>query len=338
MIIKRNQSLQYHHTFRVKVLAEYFVEIFSIADFLDVISNENLLKIPRLILGEGSNVLFTNNFNGLVIKNSITGIEISEENEDFVIITAKSGVKWHDLVQYCVERNYCGLENLSLIPGTVGAAPIQNIGAYGVEQKDDFFSLEAVDIENKTIKSFTKEECKFDYRNSVFKNELKGKFFISSVSYKLSRNFKPNIVYQEIKKLIEDKKISTLTPKTISGLIIDIREKKLPDLEKLGNAGSFFKNPIVSGTKYKELLEVFPEIKGTFVGSKEMKLSAAWLIDQCGWKGKKKNNAGVYEKHALILVNHGNASGTDICKLADQIRKSVKLKFEVDLEPEVNII
>jgi UDP-N-acetylmuramate dehydrogenase len=332
--IRENISLRRYNTFGIDVIAKSFCEFHS-HDQLSEITSEYEGK-QMLVLGGGSNVLFTKNFEGLVLKNELKGIEIIQESSKNVLIKAGAGENWHQFVMHCIRQNYGGLENLSLIPGNVGASPMQNIGAYGVEIKDVFYELEAYHIRDKTTKTFSKDECKFGYRESVFKNIYKDQFIITSVTYRLNKEPVFNTSYGAIRHELENMEVEDLSLDAISSAVINIRTSKLPDPRKLGNAGSFFKNPQVSMEKFLSLKDenaaivAYPQGKG-------MKLAAGWLIEQCGWKGYRKGDAGCYPKQALVLVNYGNATGKEIYELSEEIIASVKKKFGVELEREVNI-
>lgn len=294
-----------------------------------------------LILGGGSNVLLSKDYPGLIIRNNIKGKEIIAENEDEVLLKVYSGEIWHDLVMYCVDRNWGGIENLSLIPGTVGAAPMQNIGAYGVELEQVFNSLEAFDLHSFELKAFNKHACAFGYRESVFKKQFKGRYFIYSVTLKLSKKPVINASYGDILALLESRGLNADTAgiKDVSQAVIQIRQSKLPDPKELGNSGSFFKNPIITPEKFISLKSAFPDIKAYDQPDTGMlKVPAAWLIEHCGWKGKRVGNTGSHARQALVLVNYGGAKGQEIWQLAMDIIESVRLKFGIVLEPEVNII
>lgn len=336
--IGKNISLKPYNTFGIDVNTKYFSEIRSEVQLKKILSSHELNAVPKLIIGGGSNLLLTKNFEGLVLKISIPDIQIINENEEEVIIKAGAGVLWHDLVLYCIERNFGGIENLSLIPGTVGAAPIQNIGAYGQELKDVFVSLDGIYLSNSNSASFKKEECKFGYRDSVFKNELKDKFIVTNVSIRLTKNPIINIEYGNVKSELVKTGLKNIGIKEISDTICKIRLSKLPDPAKIGNAGSFFKNPEVSEKKFDNLKKKFSSIIGFDLGNGKIKMPAGWLIESCGWKGKVVGNTGAHKKQALVLVNYGNASGEEIKNLAYEIKKSVKKKFSIDLTEEVNII
>ncbi len=292
-----------------------------------------------MFLGGGSNVLFCKDYEGLVIKNSIKGIQLVSEDEKHVVIKSYSGEVWHDLVMHCVEHNWGGIENLSLIPGTVGAAPMQNIGAYGVELEKVFVELEAFNLHTFELERFTKSQCNFGYRESVFKRALKNQYFIYSVTLVLTKNGKVNCEYGDILQVLKDKGLdeATASIKDVSDAVIQIRSSKLPDPKVLGNSGSFFKNPVIDPTLFDSLKSDYPDIKG-FPQEHGVKVPAAWLIENCGWKGKRIGETGSHAKQALVLVNYGNATGNEVYQLALDIIKSVKDKFDIQLEPEVNII
>lgn len=290
------------------------------------------------ILGGGSNILMINDLSELVIKIAIPGIRLERTFQHAVYISAGAGVNWHDLVLYAIQNNWGGLENLSLIPGTVGAAPIQNIGAYGVELKDIFHKLEAVEVETGTVRIFRKKDCRFGYRNSIFKNERKGQYVITRVWFKLSKP--PHVIhdsYGAIRTVLTERGIPQPTIKDISDAVIDIRRSKLPNPAEIGNAGSFFKNPVVDQTVFKAIQDHYPGLPHYPQSDGRVKLPAGWLIEQCGWKGKRVGDAGVHARQALVLVNHGNATGTEIFQLAQKIQASVRQKFKIILEMEVNV-
>jgi len=338
MNIQQNISLKPYNTFGIEANAMEFVDIHSKEELVVLCNNFNLIDRKVLILGGGSNLLLTKDVEGMVIKISIKGIEIVSENEEYVWVKAMAGEPWHDLVLWSIEKGFGGLENLSLIPGCVGASPMQNIGAYGVELKNTFHTLEAITIEEGTVKNFTYQECEFGYRESIFKNQLKGKYIIVSVVFKLSKKPVFNTSYGAIKETLEKKGIIKPTVKEISDAVIDIRTSKLPDPKILGNAGSFFKNPEISRSQFSELQQAFPEIVGYPAPEGFIKVAAGWLIEQCGWKGKIVGNTGSHKNQALVLVNYGEASGIEIWQLAMNIQQSVKAKFGLVITPEVNII
>ena len=333
MNIQQNISLKNYNTFGINVNAKRFIEINSTQELKQLLTKEKAI----FLLGGGSNMLLTSDIEKLVIHLNLKGITVNDTETDFVFITAEAGENWHDFVVWCISQNYGGLENLSLIPGNVGTSPIQNIGAYGVEIKDTFHQLEAIEIATGKTRIFKHKDCNFGYRNSVFKNELKGKFIITNVTFKLTKNnHKTNISYGAIKEVLKDIKNPTL--KDISNAIISIRESKLPDPQKIGNSGSFFKNPVIAIDLFKKLQEKYPNIPNYVVSTKEIKVPAGWLIEQCGFKGKRFGEAGIHEKQALVLVNYGNATGKEIYQLAKKIQQTVLEKFSIPLEIEVNVI
>ena len=338
MTILEYHSLQPYNTFGIDVSAHYFCTIKTKDEIEQVIKEELKNYSKFLFIGGGSNILFCSDFEGLVIENKIEGIEIIKEDNDFVWIKSLSGTNWHDLVLYCVERNYGGIENLSLIPGTVGAAPMQNIGAYGAELKDVFIELEAIDVKTAETKIFTKNDCNFGYRNSVFKNEEKGKYFIYSVTLKLSKHPKVNVSYGDIQKILDAKNIADPTIENVSDVVIAIRESKLPNPKEIGNAGSFFKNPEIESALAEKIKMNYPEMPKYDLPNGNVKIPAAWLIEQCGWKGKRVGNTGNHDKQALVIVNYGNASGNEIRQHALTVQQSVLNKFGIALEAEVNMI
>lgn len=338
MNLLENISLKNYNTFGIDVLAKYFVEISVQNDLFEIPPLIKSLNVPFLILSGGSNILFTKNFESLVIKISTKGIKIINENDKYVYLKAEAGEVWDELVQFCVNNNFGGIENLSMIPGLVGAAPIQNIGAYGQELKDKFISLEALNLENGEIKKFNKVECEFDYRFSVFKSKLKNKFLISSITLQLNKFPELNLNYGNVKDELMKLKKTDYTIKDVREIICNIRKSKLPDPKEIGNAGSFFKNPKVDEKKLEALKKIFPDIPYFITDEKNFKIPAGWLIEQCGWKGKRIGNAGVHSKQALVLVNYGNASGEEILELANRIKLDIRNKFDIELEEEVNII
>jgi UDP-N-acetylmuramate dehydrogenase len=333
--MKENFSLKSFNTFGIDVSAKLFASFSNTNELAEILENQNEHK---LILGGGSNILFTKNFDGLILKNEIAGIEKINEDDAHVYVRAGAGVGWHEFVLYCINNNFAGVENLSLIPGSVGASPMQNIGAYGVEIKDIFHELEAYNIEDKKLITFSKNDCVFGYRESIFKNKYKGQFVITSVTFRLNKIPFYNTSYGAIETELEKMGVQSLSIKAISDAVINIRQSKLPDPKIIGNAGSFFKNPTIQNTQFEKLKTQFPNIVGYAVGENETKLAAGWLIEQCGWKGYRKGDAGCHEKQALVLVNYGNAVGEEILQLSEKIIDSVKLMFDVELHREVNIV
>ncbi len=337
MDIKSNFSVKHLNTFKVECKADFYVEVVSLEEMQEIISTDVFNNNDVFVLGGGSNVLFTKDFNGLIIHPKFKGIKIEEENDDWILLKVGAGEVWEELVDYTVKKGWSGIENLAAIPGSVGAAPVQNIGAYGVELKDVFESLTAVDLKDGTVKIFQKKECNFGYRNSVFKSEFKNRFLITSVNLRLSKIAKPDISYEALSSFLKERSIEA-NLKNIYDAIVDIRSSKLPDPKELGNVGSFFKNPVVDDDKFAELKSEFPKIRYFPQSKGSVKLAAAWLIESCGWKGKKLGEVGVHEKQALVLVNYGSNDGKQVLSLAWKIIESVKLKFGITLEPEVNIL
>ena len=337
--IEENISLKSFNTFGIDCNAAYFVRIKSKEDFQDLIKTKIYHDLPSLILGGGSNILFTKDFKGLVIKNEMMGISVVDETPDYINVKAQAGENWHELVMYCVQKNLGGIENLSLIPGTTGAAPMQNIGAYGVEMKDVVKEVEAIDRINGEVRTFTNEECCFGYRESVFKQELKENYFISSVTLTLTKkNHLFNINYGAVQDTLKHMNVTQPTLQSISDAVIHIRKSKLPDPTQIGNAGSFFKNPTITLQQYTDLKNEYPEIPGYHSDDQSVKVPAGWLIEQCKWKGKRFNEVGVHVHQSLVLVNYGNAKGEEIFQLSMNIKSSVKKKFNIDITTEVNII
>lgn len=338
MNIYENYSLKKLNTFHINTYAKHFAEVTSSEELREILSEKKFSNQSKLILGGGSNLLFTKDFDGLVIKNNLKGITLVNEDFDYYYVKAAAGEIWHQLVLHCIDNNYAGLENLSLIPGNVGASPMQNIGAYGVEIKDSFYELEAMYIYDRTMRTFSNSECKFGYRESVFKHELKDQFIITSVTFKLYKKPNYNISYGAIEKELETMGVKELTIQAISKAVCNIRSSKLPNPEVIGNAGSFFKNPEILKSKFDRLKTEFPNIVGYDLDNGNVKLAAGWLIEQCGWKGKTFGDAGVHKLQALVLVNYANAKGSELFDLSERIIVSIKEKFDVDLEREVNII
>ncbi len=335
--IEYNKSITEYTTFGVPVSSNYFFAFSSVQELKSVLANNLVKDEKKLILGGGSNMLFTKNFDGIVLKNEINGIEIISENNAEVILKVGAGENWHDFVIYCVEKGWGGIENLSLIPGSVGASPMQNIGAYGVEIKDVFVELEAFNLETKKIEIFDNTTCKFGYRESIFKNSHKDKYIITSVTYKLSKNPVFNTSYGAIENQLNEMGISELSVKAISDAVIAIRSSKLPDPKEIGNAGSFFKNPIITKEKFEKLQAKFSNIANYPQADGTVKIAAGWLIDQLGWKGKTYDGYGVHKNQALVLVNYSKSNGKDIYDLSTNILNSVKEKYNIELEREVNI-
>lgn len=335
--VQEHANISAYNTMGIAAKARYFVSVRSVEEIRMALDDRRFEDIPVFMLGGGSNVLFVKDYDGLLIHVDIKGKEVLEETKDHVLLQVGAGENWHKLVLDCVEKGWGGIENLSLIPGSVGAAPIQNIGAYGVELEEVFYSLEAMELTTGKLKTFTKKECKFGYRDSVFKNELKGKYLITSVTLKLEKDAGVNTSYKALSQKLEEQGVSKPTIKDVSEAVIEIRESKLPDPAEIGNTGSFFKNPVISKSQFAKLQKDHPELPH-YPAGEDVKVPAAWLIDTCGWKGKRFGDAGVHKMQALVIVNYGNASGEDIWKLAMRIQESVKEKFGVLLTPEVNIV
>ncbi|MBL7737741.1 MAG: UDP-N-acetylmuramate dehydrogenase [Chitinophagaceae bacterium] len=336
MQIQENISLKQLNTFGIEAKARRFA-VFSDTDELEELLATEAGQ-PTLILGGGSNILLTKDVDGLVLKNEIKGIEELHEDADYVYVKAGAGENWHEFVQYCLKRNWAGLENLSLIPGLVGASPMQNIGAYGVEIAELFWGLEAFHLQEKKVLTFSLSDCEFGYRESVFKRKYKGQFVILNVTYRLRKKPVFHTGYGAIQQELEKMGVKDLSIQAISQAVINIRSSKLPDPKVTGNAGSFFKNPEIQPLQYDLLKEKFPEAIAYSLVNGNYKLAAGWLIEQCGWKGFREGDAGVHPKQALVLVNYGHASGRDIYDLSEKILLSVKEKFDVELEREVNIL
>jgi UDP-N-acetylmuramate dehydrogenase len=335
--IQENVSLKNFNTFGIDVSARYFVEIGHEDELVELFMDPQWQHIQRLVLGGGSNMLMVKDFDGLVIRINIRGIE-HRINHSEIFVEAGAGEVWNDLVNFCVAREYAGVENLSLIPGSVGASPIQNIGAYGVELKDVFYSCQAFEIAAGTFRKFTNEDCRFGYRDSIFKNELKEKYIITSVKFKLSLIPNLNLKYGAIEQELANRGITNPTIKDVSQVVSHIRVSKLPDPSTIGNAGSFFKNPVIPKDQFEQVYSKFPELVNYPAADGQVKLAAGWLIEQCGWKGKVVGHTGTWKNQALVLVNHGGATGQEVYTFSSQIIDSVYRKFGVLLEREVNII
>jgi UDP-N-acetylmuramate dehydrogenase len=337
MEIQKNISLKQFNTFGIDARAKEFVVIKTRQDLLDLISQRDLTKEKFLMLGGGSNILFTKDFDGLIIKIEISGIELINEDDQYVWVKVGAGVIWHDFVLHTIDNGWSGLENLSLIPGTVGASPIQNIGAFGVEVKDVIEEVVGVDISTKKINTIKASDCHFEYRSSIFKTRLKNKFLITDVIFRLRKHPELHTEYGAIKDELNKGNIGHPTIMDISNVVINIRRSKLPDPQVIGNAGSFFKNPVVTEQKLSELRSTYPSIV-SYPFRNQYKLAAGWLIEQAGWKGRRENNVGCHDKQALVLLNYGAAKGAEVLSLAQKIQDSIKQKFGVELEMEVNLI
>ena len=372
MKVEQGKSLKSLNTFGIEASAKYFTEICSVEEFKELAGDRRFPGEKKLILGGGSNILLTKNFDGWVVKTAIPGVAVVSETETEVIVRAGAGEDWHGLVLWCLERNYAGLENLSLIPGLVGAAPLQNIGAYGAELKDTFHELEAIEICSLAPAKFSAEDCAFGYRNSIFKNQFQGQFLITSVSFRLAKLSAPGTVYRykteygDLRTTLDEMKVQDLSLKAVSDAVCRIRRAKLPDPKELGNAGSFFKNPAISQRQFKKLASQYPEMPNYPQQDGTVKVPAGWLIEACGWKGKRVGRAGSHKTQALVLVNYngpntyqfpqrghrgrpnhhsgkemkslGGASGREILELSESISRSIKEKFAIELSPEVNVI
>jgi UDP-N-acetylmuramate dehydrogenase len=337
MDVKHDFPLTGLNSFGIAVNAALFISLRNEAELPEIFNEYTRENRPILVIGGGSNILFTKDFNGLVIHNKIAGIDCLEETADYVLVKAGAGVNWHHFVMHCVDKGWGGLENLSLIPGTVGAAPVQNIGAYGVELKDTLFSLRAWDVAEKCFVEYTAEQCEFGYRQSIFKQYLKGRIVIVSATFRLLKMPRLQLGYGAIQDWLNQQNIAIPTIKDVSNAVMAIRRSKLPDPAVLGNAGSFFKNPWVSAVFFEQLKQEYPAIIA-FPAPGGFKLAAGWLIEQCGWKGFRDGDVGCHAQQALVLVNYGGASGKNIVDLAMRIQESVHTKFGVMLIPEVNII
>ncbi len=337
MNIQSNIPLKPYHTFHINISAKKFAT-FSNVDELNELLQSSTNEKNQLILGGGSNILFTKNYDGIILKNEIKGIDVVKEDADHVYLRVGAGENWHQFVLHSINKELGGVENLSLIPGNVGASPMQNIGAYGVEIKEVFESLTAFHLNDKKIVQFSLNDCQFGYRESVFKNKYKDQFVILDVIYRLNKTPKFNTSYGAIDEELQRMQVKELSINAISQAVINIRSSKLPDPDQIGNAGSFFKNPTISSDQFAQIKKANPSIPSYPVNPDLVKVPAAWLIDQCGWKGYRKGDAGCHAKQALVLVNYGNATGNEIYDLSEEILQSVQKKFEITLEREVNIV
>ena len=335
--IEENFSLKNHNTFSIDAKAKYFAEFDSLFALKDIISSEIFQNNKSFILGGGSNILLTKDYNGIIIHNKIEGICILEDKENDITVEVGGGVDWHDFVMWSVSQELSGVENLALIPGTVGASPIQNIGAYGMEVKETIHKVTALEIATQEIKTFSNEDCNFEYRNSIFKEELKNKFIITKVEFKLSKIPLNKTAYGAIEEELNTLNLDA-NPKNIADAVINIRSRKLPNPAELGNSGSFFKNPIIETSQFEQLKKEFPEMVGYKITESTTKIAAGWLIDNAGLKGYRKVDAGVHKNQALVLVNYGNASGKDIINLAEEVEHKIKDKYRISIEAEVNIL
>lgn len=338
MQIHQNYSLKKHNTFGLDVSCKHYAEVESENEIKQLLSEARFKNLPKLIIGGGSNILFSKDFDGLVINQISNKIRVVSEDDKYAFVSAEAGVIWHELVLFCINKNLGRIENLSLIPGKVGAAPIQNIGAYGQELSDTFYSLRGIDSDSLSEVEMHLTDCEFGYRDSIFKKQLKNKIIITEITLRLNKNPKLNISYDAIEQELSNLKKDNYTIKDVSEVICKIRMNKLPDPKKLGNAGSFFKNPEISVERYNLLKTKFNDLPGHNVSNQTMKIPAGWLIEKCGFKGKRFGNVGVYEKQALVLVNYGNGRPEEIVQLKNQIKQEVMNKFEIELTEEVNII
>mgnify|MGYP000188634741 CR=1 FL=1 len=338
MIIKEDFCLAPFNTFGIEVVAFELSIITCVDDITVLIKNQKLKDKDLLILSKGSNILFTGHFTGIVLLNQIWGKEIIREDDDNVYLKVSAGEFWPATVEYAVENGWGGIENMTDIPGKVGAAPVQNIGAYGSELKDVLESLEAIDLSNGNIVKFTNEECEFGYRNSIFKRKFKNRLFITSATLKLSKKPKLNLSYKPLADAFKDYNIDEISIADVSKKVAEIRASKLPDPDKLRNAGSFFKNPVIDISKHNELKSKYPSIPSYATINNSFKIPAAWLIEKSGWKGKRVGNVGVHEKQALVIVAYDEVSGYDVLNLAESIKNSVNENFGIELEFEVNVV
>lgn len=337
MEIHTNFSLKNYNTFGIEAKAKEFVSVHSTDELIEILQQHPASK--KFILGGGSNMLLTQDVDALVIHLDLKGKKVIDENEDYVWVESQAGENWHEFVLWTIDQNFGGLENLSLIPGNVGTTPIQNIGAYGVEIKDTFVLCEAIHIETQELLVFTNEKCKFGYRESIFKNEIKDEFVITSVVFKLTkRNHKLNTSYGAIEAELEKQHIKNPSLKDVSNAVIAIRQSKLPNPKELGNSGSFFKNPVILKSDFEKIQQKFPEMPHYVVSETEVKVPAGWLIEQAGFKGKRFGDAGIHKNQALVLVNYGNATGQEILEVSKNIQKTILETYGISIEAEVNII
>ena len=335
--ILHNYCLKNHNTFGISVNAKFFSSFNSVIELKEILKTNLHQKEKFFILGSGSNILLTQDFDGFILHNKIKGICILEDNENNILVEVGGGVEWHNFVMWSVSRELSGIENLALIPGTVGASPVQNIGAYGMEVKDSITKVHALEIKSKEVKIFSNKDCKFSYRNSSFKKEEEKKFIITKVEFKLSKEPLNKTKYGAIEKELKDLNLEA-SPANIAEAVINIRNRKLPDPKELGNSGSFFKNPVIETTEFEALKKEFPNMVGYTISNFQTKIAAGWLIDNAGLKGYRKADAGVHKNQALVLVNYGNASGNEIINLAKLIKQKIKEKYGISIEPEVSIL
>jgi len=337
MQIQNNFSLKKYNTFGIEAKAKQFVAVETINELQTILQNHP--KDTKFILGGGSNMLLTQDINALVVHINLKGKKILKEDADFVWVQSMAGENWHEFVLWTIDQNFGGLENMSLIPGNVGTTPVQNIGAYGTEIKDTFVSCEAMHIQTQKLKTFTKDDCHFGYRESIFKHEIKDQFIITSVVFKLTkRNHKINISYGDITKELEKQNVITPTLKDVSNAVIAIRQSKLPDPKELGNSGSFFKNPIILKSEFDKIQALHPEMPHYVISDTTVKVPAGWLIEKAGFKGKRFGDAGIHKNQALVLVNYGNATGQEILNVSKDIQATILKEFGIAIEAEVNVI
>ena len=335
--IINNYSLKNHNTFGIDVKAKYFSTFNSVNKLKEILEINLHEKEKFFILGSGSNILLTKDYDGFILHNKIEGISILKDNKNEILVEVGSGVVWHDFVMWSVNQKLSGIENLALIPGTVGASPVQNIGAYGMEVKDTITKVHTLEIKNKKIRIFSNKDCEFSYRNSIFKKEEERKFIITKVEFKLSKEHLNKTSYGEIEEELKNLKLK-VAPASIARAVIKVRNRKLPNPKVLGNSGSFFKNPIIKTSEFNTLKKEFPKMVGYTISNSQTKVAAGWLIDNAGLKGYRKADAGVHKNQALVLVNYGNASGTEIMNLAKEIQQKIKVKYGIIIEPEVSIL
>lgn len=335
-MIQKNVSLSIYNTFGLNYRSKYFISFNTEDEAIKLFSEKGTISGPMLILGGGSNILFTGDYSGTIIHPEIKGVDIEEKNDEYVIVSSGAGEEWDSFVEWTVSKGFGGIENLSLIPGKVGSAPVQNIGAYGVEAKDTILKVRAVSTEDGSVREFDKSECQFGYRKSIFKAAMKGKYLVTKVWFRLAIKPVLNLVYGSLAD--EVAKLGGASLNNVRDAVIKIRKSKLPDPAILGNAGSFFRNPLVDFTVAESLRKQYPQMPCYEDPSGGIKLAAGWLIEKCGWKGKRSGSCGVHDKQALVIVNYGGASGTEILNFAEEIKKSVWYRFEVELEKEVEVI
>ena len=335
-MIRENYSLLAHNSFNLEVTAKFFLEVGSQQELVSYIKREDINAIPFLVIGEGSNLLFIKDFDGLIIHPAIKGFKIIKETKNEVIINVGAGENWDDFVKYAVNSGLGGIENLSLIPGSVGASPVQNIGAYGVEVKNNIVEVNGVDLADNTVMTLSKDDCAFDYRTSIFKKELKNRFIITSVTFSLSKNPQFELSYGPVRQKFMEKNEQNLD--SLRQTIIEIRQTKLPDPKVYGNAGSFFKNPIINIKKFEKLMLENPSLPSYSAGEDQIKIPAAWLIEKAGWKGEREGNTGSFPSQPLVIVNYGGAKGKEVLDFSVKIQKSVNEMFGIDLEREVNVV